>query len=143
MAPLAASATFVAVPDALTTCVIELLTDARLTVSPVYEAASTCEPATSAEVVHEPFRTLPVPARAIELQPETETPLSVNRIVPVGAFPVTVAVMVTAEPGSDGFGVTASAVFVAVLVAVADAVVARAVLEYPLNRPAASVARTR
>jgi hypothetical protein len=114
---------------ALTTCVIGLPADAKLSASPVYEAASTCEPATSAEVVQVPFRTLPVPARTIALQPEIEIPLSVNLTVPVGAFPVTVAVMVTAAPVSDGFGVAVSVVVVTDRVVALAAVVARAVFE--------------
>src|SRR5690242_18860874 len=37
------------------------------------------------------------------LQPAIETPASKNATVPVGAFPVTDAVSVTAEPNADGF----------------------------------------
>jgi len=46
-----------------------------------------------------------------------------------GAFPVTVAVMVTAAPVSDGFGVAVSVVVVTDRVVALAAVVARAVFE--------------
>ena len=88
-----------------------------------------CEPAVSAVVAHVALRTLPVPVTAAALQPAIAMPLSVNWTDPVGALPVTVAVIVTGAPTDDGFGVAAMLVVVAVFAAVLDAVVARAVFE--------------
>ena len=69
-----------------------------------------CVPAVRAAVEQAAVRVLPLPVRATAAQPAIEVPPSVKFTLPVGAFPVTVAVNVTLPPAVDGFAELATVV---------------------------------
>src|SRR6476469_695317 len=108
--PFDASATLVPFTGAFITWLKDTLVDARLAPSPAYEATIAWLPVTSAFVTHAAERALPLPASATVEQLVIAAPLSVKRMEPVGAFPVTVAVSVTLVPVRAGFAVDETAV---------------------------------
>ena len=62
-----------------------------------------CVPAARLLVLQLAVFVLPLPESATGAQPPIELPASVKAILPVGAFPVTVAVKVTLAPTGAGF----------------------------------------
>jgi len=92
---------------------IALLVDAALVLLPPNAATIEYVPAAS-PAEHLAVRTLPVPASATAVQPDSATPLLLNATVPVGDEPVTVAVKVTLAPATAGFADVARAVVVVV-----------------------------
>src|SRR5437764_15325559 len=87
----------------VTDCVKALLVDVVFAVSPEYLAVRVWLPTARAVVAHVAVLALPVPARAMDEQPETAVGPSENETMPVGDVPLTVAVNATLLPQLDGF----------------------------------------
>ena len=69
-------------------------------------------PAGSVAVVQVAVRVFPEPESVLAEQPEIDVPPRVKLTVPLGAFPVTLAVNVTLAPDAAGLSELASAVVV-------------------------------
>src|SRR5512143_2113532 len=85
-----------------------------------------CVPTARLLVLHAAVRLLPAPASPTAAHPLSATPPSVKLTLPVGAFPVTVAVNVTSAPTGAGFCELASTVDVCVTLPAADSTAAAA-----------------
>jgi hypothetical protein len=99
-------------PTAFTIWVAEGLVDAAFALSPEYVATIVCVPAARALVTQLAARETVDSTTAPQLA--IVAPLSVNRTVPVGEWPVTAALKATALPANDVLGVAVKRVEVVV-----------------------------
>jgi hypothetical protein len=97
------------VPALLTTCVTVFDVDVALLPSPLYVDVIECDATLSADVEHPALPLLSATFEQIAVAP------SLNVTVPVGDWPVTVAVNVTFWPNVEGFTEEPSAVLLVAL----------------------------